>query len=98
MAEQEAIIKFIENEVVHIEGAIIRVNNEINLIREYHTRLIADVVTGKIDVRGAEFPVLEAATELESMEPDENGADLNVLDEEAIEEFADLSANEEGTT
>jgi len=30
-----------------------RTQREIDLIREYRTRLIADVVTGKIDVRNA---------------------------------------------
>lgn len=34
---------------------------EIDLIREYHTRLISDVVTGKLDVRGVEMPEPEGA-------------------------------------
>lgn len=39
-----------------LEGAnssIARIEKEIDLIREYRTRLIADVVTGKVDVRAA---------------------------------------------
>jgi type I restriction enzyme S subunit len=28
-----------------------RINREIELLREYQTRLVADVVTGKLDVR-----------------------------------------------
>ena len=45
---------------------------EIDLIREYRTRLIADVVTGKLDVREA------AANLSEEVEgPDDWGADEN---------------------
>ena len=29
---------------------------EIELLREYRTRLISDVVTGQVDVRGVEIP------------------------------------------
>ena len=36
-----------------LNGIIERTQREIDLIREYRTRLIADVVTGKVDVRGA---------------------------------------------
>ena len=34
------------------EQAIIKASREVDLVREYRTRLIADVVTGKLDVRG----------------------------------------------
>ena len=33
--------------------AISRLKREIDLLREYRTRLVADVVTGKLDVRAA---------------------------------------------
>ena len=33
--------------------AISRLEREIDLLREYRTRLVADVVTGKLDVREA---------------------------------------------
>ncbi|MEW6618282.1 MAG: restriction endonuclease subunit S [bacterium] len=49
--EQQAIVKKIENEISPLEKAINRALREIDLIREYRTRLISDVVTGKIDVR-----------------------------------------------
>lgn len=41
--------------------AIEATQHQIQLICEYRTRLIADVVTGKLDVRGVELPDLEAA-------------------------------------
>ena len=36
-----------------IDAAIDRARRQIELLREYRTRLIADVVTGKLDVREA---------------------------------------------
>ena len=50
---------------------------EIDLIREYRTRLMADVVTGKLDVRGVALP---------SVEEEAEAADSEVLTE--IEEAA----------
>jgi len=49
--EQEKIVFFIERETSRFRIAIARAEREIELIREYRTRLIADVVTGKLDVR-----------------------------------------------
>lgn len=51
--EQNAIVDFIRSERQIIETAIERINREIDLIREYRTRLIADIVTGQLDVREA---------------------------------------------
>ena len=36
-------------------------NDEIALLTEYRTRLISDIVTGKVDVRGVVVPDYEAA-------------------------------------
>ena len=36
-----------------MSAAISRLEREIDLLREYRTRLVADVVTGKLDVRAA---------------------------------------------
>ena len=46
-----------------IDSAIARAHRQIDLLQEYRTRLIADVVTGKLDVR-------EAAAQLPD-EPDD---------------------------
>jgi type I restriction enzyme S subunit len=56
--EQEVICRYLQQAVsggVHTHG---RVEREVALVREYRTRLIADVVTGKLDVReaGARLP------------------------------------------
>jgi type I restriction enzyme S subunit len=51
--EQEMIVQHIESETRPIDAAIHRFEREIELLREYRTRLVADVVTGKLDVCGA---------------------------------------------
>lgn len=50
--EQQAICRWITDECQPLDDAITRAEEEIQLIREYRDRLIADVVTGQIDVRG----------------------------------------------
>ncbi|MDD0929012.1 restriction endonuclease subunit S [Xylella fastidiosa] len=49
---QEAILSHIESETKDLGEAITRTEDEIKLIREYRDRLITDVVTGQVDVRG----------------------------------------------
>jgi type I restriction enzyme S subunit len=51
-SEQLQIVVHVEAETAPINDAIARTEEEIKLIREYRDRLIADVVTGQIDVRG----------------------------------------------
>ncbi|HSH78904.1 MAG TPA: hypothetical protein VLA19_10280 [Herpetosiphonaceae bacterium] len=70
-----------------MESAINRAQREIDLIREYRTRLIADVVTGKLDVRGVELPALDEAADLGSLDGE--------LADEAIEDGAELELMEE---
>ena len=49
--EQKAICDWIAEECQPLDDAIARAKEEIKLIREYRDRLIADVVTGQVDVR-----------------------------------------------
>jgi type I restriction enzyme S subunit len=53
IAEQEVIVGYVAHECAPLDVAISRLEREIELLREYRTRLVADVVTGKIDVREA---------------------------------------------
>jgi len=80
MDEQELIIQFIEEESKLIDQAITRAQREIELMREYRTRLISDVVTGQVDVRGIEVPEV-AEDELLALEEDTADAD-DVIDDE----------------
>ena len=50
--EQRAILDSLAVETKELAQVIARTQREIELIREYRTRLVADVVTGKLDVRG----------------------------------------------
>ncbi len=63
--EQNLIVKYITAEMAGIEGSQAAVHREVELLREYRTRLIADVVTGKLDVRGAsdKLPELDKLAE-----------------------------------
>jgi type I restriction enzyme S subunit len=63
--EQEAICARLVTELQHSNSAIARTEREIALIQEYRTRLTADVVTGKVDVRevARHLPAEEIAQE-----------------------------------
>ena len=50
-SEQKEIFDFLEKASMRIDLAVEKAQREINLIQEYRTRLISDVVTGKVDVR-----------------------------------------------
>lgn len=52
LGEQAKIISYIQSEKALIDNAISKAQHEIELIAEYRTALIAEVVTGKMDVRG----------------------------------------------
>ena len=51
--EQTAIVEYLDQATAAIDTAIARVRREIALLDEYRARLIADVVTGRLDVRAA---------------------------------------------
>jgi type I restriction enzyme S subunit len=70
-SEQLQIVERIRIEESELLHAVLRVTNEINLLREYRTRLIADVVTGKFDVRGVELPKLDEVEEVSDVEDEE---------------------------
>ncbi|SAL84071.1 type I restriction enzyme specificity protein [Caballeronia arvi] len=50
--EQQAICRWIADECQPLDEAIARAHDEITLIREYRDRLIADAITGQVDLRG----------------------------------------------
>lgn len=51
LAEQQRMAVAIQSATAHIDDALASLDQEIALLREYRTRLISDVVTGKKDVR-----------------------------------------------
>lgn len=82
LEEQRAILELIANQTFPLTTAITRYEREIALLREYRTRLTADVVTGKLDVR-------EAAARLPDPEPEEPADHGNVIEEESDDEAPD---------
>lgn len=61
--EQKEIIEYLTKETAIIDKAISKIEKEISLVEEYKTTLIAEAVTGKIDVRGFEVPEIESEEE-----------------------------------
>ena len=53
LLHQEKVVRHTDEATAGLSTAIERAGNEVALLREYRTRLIADVVTGKLDVREA---------------------------------------------
>jgi type I restriction enzyme S subunit len=52
-SEQAQLANLLTRELHQFDGLSNRIKREIDLLREYRARLIADVVTGKLDVRAA---------------------------------------------
>ena len=74
--ERREILSFIATESLRLDTAIVHSEREVSLLREYRTRLITDVVTGKLDVRevAASLPE-EAEEELDAFEEAESLSD-----------------------
>ena len=50
-SEQATIVEYLDKATADINAAINRCLRELELLKEYRTRLVADVVTGKVDIR-----------------------------------------------
>lgn len=74
LEEQKAIADYINVEVAKIDNVLPSFQKEIDLLREYRTRLIADVVTGQIDVRDVVIPeyIPEDDTEIDVADTPDN--------------------------
>jgi len=73
--EQDAILHSLEAELDPVTTAIHRTEREIGMLREYRTRLVADVVTGKLDVGDAAGRIPVEAEELSAPIPAEDLTD-----------------------
>ena len=78
LEEQEAILSFIEDKTAPINVVINRITQEIDLLKEYRTRLISDVVTGQMDVRGIEIPDYTPEDDIEDSEAENETVDEEV--------------------
>ena len=76
VTEQESIMRRADEDTVDVAKAIHRARREMELLREYRTRLIADVVTGKLDVREAAARLPDEAGEAEPLDEAEAESDI----------------------
>jgi len=84
LAEQQAIVAHIAQEARPLNEAIARLEREIELLLEYRTRVVTDIVTGQLDVLAAAGQLSDAAAEFEAEAGDE-AEDHESTDEEATE-------------
>ncbi len=68
LQEQRAIVDYLADATGPFEIAAQQAEREIDLLREYRTRLIADVVTGKLDVREAAARLPDEVDEAEPLD------------------------------
>ena len=92
-----AVVDYLDKATLReIDSAITRARRQIELLQEYRTRLIADVVTGKLDVREAAAqlpdkgddghdPIEEKGPMLDNMDEDSYNASQPTEEELAIE-------------
>jgi type I restriction enzyme S subunit len=83
LEEQAAIAEFLTRKCAALDSAVLSTKREIALLGEYRTRLIADVVTGKLDVR-------EAAARLPNKAEEQDPRD----DIDAEEEFEEADVDD----
>ncbi len=67
--EQNEILERLKDQLSTASRSVRGAEKEISLLREYRTRLIADVVTGKLDVRKAAAQLLDEAALDDQSEP-----------------------------
>jgi type I restriction enzyme S subunit len=70
-SEQGQIAEYLHGALAGIGQGVTAAVNEISLLHEYRTRLIADVVTGKLDVREAAARLPDETEELEPLDETE---------------------------
>jgi type I restriction enzyme S subunit len=75
--EQEELVSWIESATESVDQTMARAYREISLVREYRTRLIADVVSGKLDVREAAARLPDEVEEPESIDEAEVDDDVD---------------------
>jgi type I restriction enzyme S subunit len=77
-SEQCSVVEYLDQQCASIDKITDKLNEEISLFAEYRTRLISDVVTGKLDVRDVPVP------EYNTVE-DSAGGEINNFDENTEE-------------
>lgn len=84
--EQQSIIAYLDEQCAKIDSFTANLNEEIALFTEYRTRLISDVVTGKVDVRDLDVPEYVDVPEYEVVA---ERAEVEIVDEVEVMEGTD---------
>ena len=82
---QKDIVRWAAERTREICAAVVDAEREISLLREYRTRLISDVVTGKLDVRAAAAALPEGGDEVEPADEVESESEDSEADAEEAE-------------
>ena len=98
LPEQAAIVEYLDKATANIDAAIARARRQIDLVQEYRTRLIADVVTGKLDVREAAAQLPGEADDQDPIEESDPLADGLPGDLYDIDESVEDSVVEQEVT
>ena len=83
--EQRAILAAVAAETQPASAAIARLETEIKLLREYRIRLVAEIVTGKLDVRDAAARLPDAVSVDRPEDSGDDSGDTELANEEAAE-------------
>lgn len=84
-AEQAELVQGVRLEARSFTEASDRLEREVELLREYRTRLVADVVTGRLDVQAVAAGLPDEAGWLRDAEPVDPADDTEPADEEGAE-------------
>jgi len=84
LGEQQRIANFVKEKTTGLDSRLRRLNHDIEMLREYRNRLVADVVTGQLDVREASITLPNDASSYAL----DISADLGAEAEHANEEDA----------
>lgn len=89
ISDQGNIVAYIEESIEDLNRTIRTAKSEINLIREYRTRLVADVVTGQFDVRQHPWANSDLDQEDSASEAVTDDLEEEMLDESESEELSE---------
>lgn len=84
-ADQNKVVSRINEIIDQVKKAIAVLTDEISVLREYRVRLVADTVTGKIDVRSIEIPEYEFVDEDTDADNEDDGEE-DTEEQEGAEE------------
>lgn len=85
-AEQEAVVSAVAEQTHDVDAVIERTEREIDLIREYRTRLVADVVTGKVDVRAVAAMIPDEGNDGAIVAVDDEDTEMEPQSEDASDQ------------